>query len=374
MANSIPTWEDLLGPYLNKYSNPSRYASSIANMQFDPILRGLDMQRSRSSLLRAQSNKAIADAYAPALAQYKAQTSQDAAAALNAQKGIQAMAGQLANAVGSSGNNAGLANTAGNYAGLVGAQAATRATQDNAGLTQAQQRVAQLQANRQGELTSKMMDIDRALVDARRQKADAYTKAFTGGLGMRNQLIGGALANRSAMINQDVLQQMAPVQLEGAKLANKQAKQNLFWQNIQGQQGVEMNNLQMAAMRKQMNQAGIGTSFFNLPPDQKAQLTQSLIGQFIDPNTGGWTRGRSSSQIANAMFNQLKNWFPGSARKHPAKLKAYIADMVNAQMGSQGSGYDPSTGGVEDPGIGGSYSPPGYPGSGSSGGGGGGGW
>lgn len=366
MASNIgdaPSWMSLLGPGWEKYLNPATYARNQSNSQFNPVLKGLDLQRSRAGLLKNQSNASIRDAMAPALEAYKTQAASNAGTAANASAGIQSMASQLAGGLGSSGNNAALGNTAANYGGLVQAQGATQARSDAQGLTSAQQRVSQMQANRQSELTNKMMDIDKAMVDAKRAKADTYTKAFTEGLGMKQQMIAAALANRGSIINQDVLQAMAPEQVAGAKLANQQAAQNMAWQNIQGQQGVQMNDLQMKALKQQMDAAGLlgkdKNSFFALAPDQKAQWMQNIAGQYINPETGGWKSGMDAHSVITSMFNQMSHTFSGTGKKNPKKLRAEIANWVYAMNGinPNDQSHDPATGAVVDPGIGGSYLP-----------------
>ena len=353
-----PSWQDLLGANWQKYADPRTYANSIVNSQYNPVLNQLAMSRSRASILRGQTNASIQQAYAPALAQYKNQIAQDAAAAAGVQHNAQQMAGQLANATGSSGNNAGLVNTASNYSGLVGAMGVAQGNLDRSGLTQAQQRVSQMQSTRQAELQNRMMDIDRALVDTRQQKAGAYTKAFTEGLGMRNQLVAGALANRGAMINQDVLQGMAPEQLKSAKLANKQAAQNLIWQNLQGQQGLQMNNLQMQAMRQQMTAAGLNAkSFFSNTPQTQQQALDGIMQGFIDPNSGGWKNGMDAHGVINGMYKKMAVLFPATAKKNSKKLRAAIQSWVYGTNGiNPGNQSTDSNGNVIDPGIGGSYS------------------
>jgi hypothetical protein len=348
----------LLGPGWEKYLDPKVYANNQANSQFNPVLKGLDLQHSRASLIRSQSGANIRSAMQPALDAYKTQAATNAGTSANAGAGIAAMAQQLAQGLGTSGNNAGLSNTAGNYGGLVAAQGATQARSDAQGLTSAQSKVAQMQANRQSELTNKMMDIDKAMLDAKRAKADTYTKAFTEGMGLKQQMIGSALANRGSMINQDVLQAMAPEQLKGSQLANKQAAQNLVWQNIQGQQGVEMNAMQMKSLKQQLSAAGANTtSFFANTPDQKAQSLQGLMGQYIDPSSGGWRSGFNAEAVVNSMYRQMKQLYPGTAKKNSGKMRAAINDWVKSYNGvSNSSNYDPTTGQVADPGIGGSYS------------------
>lgn len=367
MADTVggaPSWMSLLGPGWEKYLDPKVYARNQSNSQFNPVLKALDLQRSRAGMLRTSSSANIKATMQPSLDAYKTQASSNAAASTNAGAGIADMAQQLASGLGSSGNNAGLGNTAANYGGLVAAQGATQARSDAQGLTSAQQRVSQMQANRQSELTNKMMDIDKAMVDAKRAKADTYTKAFTEGLGMKQQMIAAALANRGSIINQDVLQAMAPEQVAGAKLANKQSEQNLIWQNIQGQQGVEMNALQMKALKQQMAAAGaLGkdkNSYFALAPDQKAQWMQNMANQYIDPNTGGWKGGKDANSVIDSMFRQMKSAFSGTAKKNPKKLRTEIANWVYAMNGINPNDqpYVPSDGSVVDPGIGGSYNTP----------------
>lgn len=364
MANTVggaPSWMSLLGPGWEKYLDPTTYARNQANSQFNPVLKGLDLQRSRAAAIRNQSAGNIRAAMQPALDAYKTQATQDAQTGANAAQGIQSMAQQLAGGLGSSGNNAGLGNTAANFGGLVQAQSATQARSDAQGLTSAQQRVAQMQATRQSELTNKMMDIDKAMVDAKRAKADTYTKAFTEGLGMKQQMIAAALANRGSIINQDVLQAMAPEQLKGAKLSNKQAEQNLIWQNLQGNQGLEMNDLQMKALKQQLNAAGANTkSFFGNTAENQSQILNSFVGMHIDLNTGGWKGGKDYNQVINDVYRQMKAVYTGTGKKNPAKLRKTIADWVMGMNGinADNSPYVPSTGAVVDPGIGGSYNTP----------------
>lgn len=356
--SDAPSWQDLLGPGWEKYADPRTYARFMANSQFNPVIRGLDMQRARQSMLAQQSNRRISEAMQPALQAYKDQFVQNSQLGGNAEAAIRSMAGQLAQGIGGSGNNAALGNTAANYGGLISAQAATQGRSDVQGLTQAQQRVSQMQANRQAELTNKMMDIDRAMVDAKRAKAEAYTKAFTEGLGLKQQLIASALANRGSMINQDVLQAMAPEQLKSAQLANKQAQQNLIWQDIQGRQGVEMNALQMKALKQQLAAAGANTnSFFSNSPENQSQVLNSFMGQYLDPNTGGWKSGFDAHKVVESMYRQMKTVYKGTGKKNPAKLRKAISDWVLSYNGIDpaSSSYDPGTGGLIDPGIGGSY-------------------
>lgn len=365
-AGDAPSWMSLLGPGWEKYLNPSTYARQQSNSQFNPVLKGLDLQRSRASLLKGQSNAAIQSAMAPALEAYKNMGTQNANTTANAAHGIQGMAQQLAGGLGSSGNNAGLGNTAANYGGLVQAQGAVQGRADAQGLTSAQQRVAQMQATRQSELTNKMMDIDKAMVDAKRAKADTYTKAFTEGLGMKQQMIAAALANRGSIINQDVLQAMAPEQLKGAKLANKQAEQNLVWQNLQGQQGMEMNALQMKALKAQMAASGVNTkSFFGNEPQTQQAALDGIMQQFIDPTSGGWRGGFDANKVIKAMYTKMAILFPGTAKnpKGANKMGKAISDWVHSYNGMN-TGSGPA-----DPGLGGSYStaPTGGSGGGSNG-------
>lgn len=335
-AGNAPSWESLLGPGWEKYINPTTYAQNQANSQFNPVLKGLDLQRSRAGMIANQSAANIKTAMQPALDAYKTQAASNAGTSANASAGIQSMAQQLAGGLGSSGNNAALGNTAANFGGLVQAQGATQARSDAQGLTSAQQRVAQMQANRQSELTNKMMDIDKAMVDAKRAKADTYTKAFTEGIGMKQQMIAAALANRGSIINQDVLQAMAPEQLKASKLANKQAEQNLVWQNLQGSQGMEMNDLQMKALKQQLSAAGANTTSFlaNTPQNQQAAL-DGIMQQFIDPNSGGWRQGFDADKVIKAMYAKFAILYPGTA-KHPAgasKMATAITNWVRSYNG-----------------------------------------
>ena len=349
MAGTVggaPSWMSLLGPGWEKYLDPNVYAHNQANSQFNPVLKGLSLQNSRASLMRSQSGANIRSAMQPALDAYKTQATTNANTSANAGAGIAAMAQQLAQGLGSSGNNAGLGNTAANYGGLVAAQGATQARSDAQGLTSAQSKVAQMQANRQSELTNKMMDIDKAMVDAKRAKADAYTTAFTQGMGLKQQMIGSALANRGSMINQDVLQAMAPAQLKGANLANQQAQQNLMWQNIQGQQGMAMNALQQKMLKQQM--AGSGqdpNSFFkNTPQNQQAAL-DGFMHRYIDQNTGGWRAGFDANKVIKSMYGDMSGLFTGTSKnpKGANKLAKMISDWVHNYNGidTTGGGSDP---------------------------------